>query len=199
MKSGKTARGFSGAIWCPDIVANGNIFVEVTTSPLSGNLSNIFLKFADLQVKDNKRVCIVVVEKLYRRRKGFPRSVYTTFMKFGFPIIGFDSISKVLEFSKGKYSAEEISLAIPARADGHRHITESEKSRVLNLVSLSPRKRGDVSRSLGITFRRAELILKKMLKEGSVVRIHYHYGIDSSQISNYFKANPRRRRYDFPL
>jgi hypothetical protein len=108
----KRIEGFSGITWNVDFEVDTNLIVEASIQRrLETKVNSTFIRFQDITRKHPELTAALVVDRLHvlfhhtLGKKYFPTSEYRTFVAFGFPIIAFDDLPKLVLFKQGTLSA----------------------------------------------------------------------------------------------
>jgi hypothetical protein len=183
----KRIDGFSGITWNVDFQVDANLIVEASVQRrLETNINSTFIRFQDIARKHPELMAALVVDKLHVLfhhtigKKYFPTSEYRTFVAFGFPIIAFDDLPKLVLFKQGALSAFG---ATSTPFDFYTRSMLSNRrtlgAKIVELLSAGPLAPREISKALGC---RRDNIQDAVNLFPQVKKISTLYGLDSDSI-----------------
>lgn len=113
-------QGHSGEIWQNDFMVNDSLILEVSVDKRSEiKVNTTFLKFVDMARKHEDYKFALILESAYKKiygKSGMEKREYIsllsphrTFLAFGFPIVLFNDVEKLVPFYEGKLNACDCS------------------------------------------------------------------------------------------
>ncbi len=179
--------GFSGINWKVDFLVGSDLIIEATVQRrLETKINSTFLRFADITRKNPQMRGALVVEKvhvLFHQSLGkryFPTSEYRTFLAFGYPIIAFEDMTKLVALREGPIVALDIST-LP-QGFNTRSISHDRKlvaSRMLLLLKDGPMRMQDLSRNVGLS---RDIVASAARRCPEIKRVSTYYGLEEDAI-----------------
>ena len=165
-----------------DFLLNDSLAIEMSTATkgfIQAKITELFLKAVDI-TKLHPEIKFALVfsgfsTNVKRGHKVFPTSQFKTAIAFGFPILSSLDIEKLVAFSKGNATAEEIS----DKPDFIRVSTAEWEKRIKVILDSGVFKRKELAAALKIPPGRLDDIVKRI---PGIIQRHTYFGRNDDQV-----------------